>query len=157
VPGPLITGREESFWRNGGLVVICIGPDGERGKGYRPRFALATPFGLVGQDAEEPGAERGTPGEAVDALQDTDPCLLDDLFGNRLVGDKEAGETNQPRMLALDEGGERLLVATAQGEEQLLVVVRSGVPGNARRRRPFPGQHRTSFSSPRPGRYAAER
>jgi hypothetical protein len=75
VTGPLITGREETFWRDGWLAVICIGPGGERGKGYRPRFALAMPFGLVGKDAEEPGAERGTPGEAVDALQDTDPCL----------------------------------------------------------------------------------
>jgi hypothetical protein len=51
VTGPLITGRDEPFRRDGWLAVICIGPGGERGKGYRPRFALATPFGLVGQDA----------------------------------------------------------------------------------------------------------
>src|SRR5215207_7223892 len=133
MPGPLVTGREEPFWRNGGLVVICIGPGGERGKGQRARFALAASFGLVGQDAEEPGAQRGPPGEAVDALQDPDPGVLGDLFGNRLAGDKEAGETHELPVVALDEGGEGLLVASTQREEQRRVGIRpGGVPGTVR-------------------------
>ena len=151
VPDPLVTDREELVRRDRGLAVVGIVLRRERGKGQRPRLALATTLGLVGQDAEEPGAERGSPSEAIDTLEDADPGFLGDLFGNRLVGDKEAGESHEPRVIAVDEGGEGLLVATTQGEEQLLVVILAGISRNVRWRGLSPGQHRTSFSSPSRG------
>ena len=70
VPDPLVTGREEPVRRDRGLAVVGIVLRRERGKGQRPRLALATTLGLVGQDAEEPGAERGSLFEAIDTLED---------------------------------------------------------------------------------------
>ncbi len=48
---------------------------------------LATRLGSVDQDVDDPGFERGASLEAIDAAQDGEPGLLDDILGRGSVGD----------------------------------------------------------------------
>jgi hypothetical protein len=75
VTGPLVTGREEAVGSDVGLFVVTGGSDsGERNGAV---IALAAALGAVGQNTEEPGLERGTPLEAIDPLEDTEPPRID--------------------------------------------------------------------------------
>src|SRR6266571_7704771 len=55
----------------------------ELGKGDRPPLAVRLRLGPVGQDAEDPGLQRGAALEAVDPAEDRLPGLLHDLLGGR--------------------------------------------------------------------------
>jgi hypothetical protein len=86
----------------------------ERREGHGANLALGTRLGRVREDPEDPGLQRGAPLEAVDPLHDPQPRLLHDLLGDGRVPDVHHREPKQRGVVALDENGERALVAVAQ-------------------------------------------
>jgi hypothetical protein len=77
----------------------------------------------VDEDPQQPGLERGAPREAVEAAQDAQPCVLDDLFGDRPAGNEGGGQAQQHRLVAIHERKERRLIAGPQAHQQLGVLV----------------------------------
>ena len=85
--------------------------------------ALAAAFGAVGEDAEEPGLEGGAGLEAIDALEDAEPGLLNDVLGGGAVADVEEGEADEGRLVAIDKDHEGALVTGAKGGDEANLLV----------------------------------
>ena len=73
----------------------------------------------VDENPEQPGLERRTPLEPVDAADDAHPGVLYRLFGHGLTGDHRAGQAEHGLLVAGHEHDERVLVPVAQAAEQL--------------------------------------
>ena len=71
------------------------------------RSANARRLGQVDEDLEEPGLHRRSTGESVDAAHRSDPRLLDDIFGRRLIPDVGASHTEHRLPLLDDEISDR--------------------------------------------------
>jgi hypothetical protein len=86
-----------------------------------PPLPLPRRPGLVQQDPEQPGPERGAPLEPVDASKDTEPRLLDDVLGDLPGGDVHPGHPDHRAVVLLDQEPERGLVPVAQRLDESVV------------------------------------
>ena len=81
-------------------------------------LADAAALRLVEQDPVDPRPQRRLAAEPVEALEDGQPGLLDDLLGDARRRHVLPGEPQHPARPAVDERGERLLVpARSAGDE----------------------------------------
>ena len=98
---------------------------GERCKRDAPRLALASRHRRVHQDPVEPGLEGDRPSNRSRLLRAAEPCLLHDLFGDRLAWTTWFLATAQHSRAELsDEAGEDCLVPRAQRRDQVTVLER---------------------------------
>lgn len=109
-----------------------------RVEGHAAVLPGAGAAGPVHADAEQPGAQRRPTLEALDAAHDAQPGLLHDLVGDGSRGHQRLRQTDQLRVVAAHQGGERRLVTGAEGRDQRGVVHRVRTLGASRCRRPEP-------------------
>jgi Methyltransferase domain len=100
-----VLGAAKALGFDGGLVRS----EGREGNATallrRPRFRL------VGHDPKDPGLERGAALEAGAAVEHGDPCLLDDLLGDRAALHVQLREPEHCAAVAADERREGDFVA----------------------------------------------
>ena len=105
--------------------LIALGSERREGDGA----GLARParLGGVDDDAQDPCPQRGAALEAVDALEDTEPGVLDDLLRDRPRLHVVPRHGEHGRVVAFDERLERALVTRAQAREERALLGRRPV------------------------------
>src|SRR3954469_22291738 len=106
-----VVGGKKAFGVDDRLVV-ALGR--EVGEGNAPRFAHAASLRAVGEDSEDPAAERGAAFEAAKSLEHSEPGFLHHFLRYRAASDEERRYPEHGRMHLAHEGDERLLVAGAE-------------------------------------------
>jgi hypothetical protein len=95
------------------------------GERHRPLVALPTGLGTIGQDAEDPSFQGGTPLEGPKARQHCQPGVLHDLFCARAVRHEDQGQPQESAMVLLHQAAERGFIAIDQPlDERCIVRVR---------------------------------
>jgi len=87
VAWPPVALSSESRGIDGRLVLSQLDP-GECRERHRARLSLAAPLGSIGEDLKQLGPKRGSALKTVDALEHTDPGLLDDFLCYRPIRDE---------------------------------------------------------------------
>jgi hypothetical protein len=118
VAGERVVGATEAIGLDGGLPAHGR----QRGERHGAGVGGAARLGPVDEDPQDPRPQRRAALEAVEALQDAEPCLLDDLLGDGAARDVVAGDGEHRRVVALDQRLEGALVPGAQALEQLLLL-----------------------------------
>ena len=85
---------------------------------HRSPFALGPGLRRVREDAEDPGAQRGTALERANAVNHADPRLLDDLVGDRRAAHIPERQPAERCVVVAHELPESLLVTAAQRRQQ---------------------------------------
>jgi hypothetical protein len=101
-------------------VLVRVG--GEVGEGHRPLLPRAPGAGDVHEDPEDPGLDRRALLEAVDAGDDGQPGLLDDLLGAGSRPHERRGHPAQGRIVAVEQPGERRLVPCSEPRHELPLI-----------------------------------
>ena len=106
------------------LRAVARGPaPGQLSQHDRPALSLASRLGPVGEDAEQPRLQRRAPVEAIDAAEDGEPGLLDDILGRRLASHVEPSNSQQRRLVAIDEESEGRLAPAPQVIDEKTIVI----------------------------------
>src|SRR3954452_17655836 len=120
VPRPGVALALEAVRRNGGPLVAGARKRRER---HRAPLTHAAGLGLIGEDVKQPRLERRALLKAIERADDRKPRLLHDVLGDRVGAHVRARHALEARVVARDEGHERLLVAGAQrGEERSVPI-----------------------------------
>ena len=90
-------------------------------------FTLEARSCAVEKDAEDPCLQRGARFEPIEALQDTEPCFLNDFLGNRAIVYGEHGDPDHGGMILRDERHKGDFIAATQFADQARVI--GGCPG----------------------------
>ena len=89
---------------------------------HRPTLAARDRPRLVDQDRVEPGLQRRTPLEAIEAAQHPDPRLLHDLLGDAAVGHERLRDADHRGVMRSDQARKRLFITPPEARDQLKVV-----------------------------------
>ena len=113
--GEGIIGAPEALGIDGRLIALGR----QRREGDGAGLAHPARLGGVDEDAQDPRSQRRAALEAVDALEDAEPGLLDDLLGDRPRVHVVPRDGEHRGVVAFDERLERALVSRAQAREEL--------------------------------------
>src|SRR6185503_12179721 len=105
------TGVVEGGRVEGRLLEVVTG---ERRERHASRLALAARLRDIHEDPEDPRTERGAALVAVEALEDAEPRILDDLARDRIGRNEHPGDALHRRGQLLDQLDERGLIVGAE-------------------------------------------
>jgi len=106
----------ESFFRYAPLLIEI---EGRR----LPALSRAGPASAVGDNAEEPGAQRRPAFETIDPAHHTEPRLLYDLLGDRPARYERRCEPQHRGVKLIDERHECRFVACPEPSNELGVII----------------------------------
>jgi hypothetical protein len=148
---PLAATALELIWIHRRASALLVAPSQQRER-HDPPLALAPRACLVEGDAGEPRPKRGPTLEPVEAVQDGEPGVADDLLGDRAAGHVHHHQPHEKRPVLGDQAPKRVLVPPAQPRHELRIGVGRGARRRGAAARAFLLWHRRRFShAPRSG------
>ena len=122
-----MVGGPEAVRGDGGLRHVHVTV--EASERHHPSFAGGAGLRAVDEDAKDPGLERRPALERPDPLNHPEPGVLHNLVRDSAIGDVEAGDSAEARVMLVDEARERALVASAQRVDHSPIVGRHDLRG----------------------------
>src|SRR5215472_10268919 len=119
-----IVQRQEATGLNGGITLLRI-RSVQGGEAHTPRLSNPACLCAIDQNLKDPGLEGAPSLEAVDSLQNREPCFLSHFLGNCFAINKGQRHPYQTAVISLDNLHKRRFIPIPQSRDEQIFFSRN--------------------------------